>query len=173
MTDTSSVALAMDFGAASTSPYIDEPHPAPERRRRNREDWGPRLRRREASVYLEEVHGLQEAPSTLAKKACLGGGPIFESFGRVPYYRTEMLDSYAEARLSGPRRSTSDPGEGTLIEPSVSAKRGETGTITGVTARSRPVSAQGRRPVETFRPRQSRPGREPAIGVTRKRSVQR
>jgi hypothetical protein len=105
--DTSNVALATDFRAASVSPHIDEHHPTPQHRRRNREDWPPRLRRREASAYLAEVHGLQEAPSTLAKKACLGGGPVFESFGRVPYYRTESLDSYAESRLSGPRRSTS------------------------------------------------------------------
>jgi hypothetical protein len=62
------------------------------------------------------VHGLQEAPATLAKKACAGGGPEFEYFGRIPYYRTESLDRYAESRLSGPRRSTSDLGEAALIE---------------------------------------------------------
>ena len=107
--DANNVALATGFGAPSVSPHID--HPTPQHRRRNREDWPPRLRRREASAYLDEVHGLQEAPTTLAKKACLGGGPVFESFGRVPYYRTESLDSYAEARLSGPRRSTSDRGK--------------------------------------------------------------
>jgi hypothetical protein len=77
-------------------------------RKRTREDYRPRLRRREASEYLKEVHGLLEAPSTLAKKACLGGGPIFESFGRVPYYKPEALDRYAADRLSKPRRSTSD-----------------------------------------------------------------
>ena len=111
MTDTSNVALATSVEAASVSPQIDETRPTPQRRRGNREDWPPRLRRREASAYLDEVHGLQEAPTTLAKKACLGGGPVFESFGRVPYYRPESLDSYAEARLSGPRRSTSDRGK--------------------------------------------------------------
>lgn len=111
MTDTSKVALATSFGAPSVSPNTDGSHPSPERRRRSREDWPPRLRRREASAYLAEVHGVQEAPATLAKKACLGGGPVFESFGRVPYYRTESLDNYAESRLSGPRRSTSDLGE--------------------------------------------------------------
>jgi hypothetical protein len=109
--DANNVALATGFGAASVSPHLDEHHPASQNRRRNREDWPPRLRRREASAYLAEVHGLQEAPTTLAKKACLGGGPVFESFGRVPYYRTESLDSYAKSRLSGPRRSTSDCGE--------------------------------------------------------------
>jgi hypothetical protein len=109
--DANNVALVTGFGAASVSPHIDEHQPTPQHRRRNREDWPPRLRRREASAYLDEVHGLQEAPTTLAKKACLGGGPVFESFGRVPYYRLESLDSYAETRLSGPRRSTSDRGK--------------------------------------------------------------
>jgi hypothetical protein len=83
----------------------------PRRRRRNREDWPLRVRRREASAYLAEVHGLQEAPTTLAKRACLGGGPPFELFGRTPYYRTESLDLWAAERLSGPRRSTSDRGK--------------------------------------------------------------
>src|SRR5882724_11869421 len=101
MTDLMNNALGADLTGEPTGA-------PPQRRRRNREDWPPRLRRREASAYLAEVHGLQEAPTTLAKKACLGGGPVFESFGRVPYYRTEALDSYAESRLSGPRRSTSD-----------------------------------------------------------------
>src|SRR5271155_2715331 len=110
MADTSQIALVTSFGAASISPQFDESRPTPERRRPNREDWPRRVRRREASVYLKEVHGVQEAPATLAKKACLGGGPVFESFGRVPYYRTESLDSYAESRLSGPRSSTSEPG---------------------------------------------------------------
>ena len=81
------------------------------RQRRNREDWPLRVRRREASAYLAEVHGLQEAPTTLAKRACLGGGPVFELFGRTPYYRTESLDLWAAERLSGPRRSTSDRGK--------------------------------------------------------------
>jgi hypothetical protein len=116
MTDTGKIALATGLGAASVSQHIDETRPTPERRRRNPDDWPRRVRRREASAYLAEVHGLHEAPATLAKKACLGGGPIFEYFGRVPYYGTEYLDRYAEARLSGPRRSTSDPGEAALID---------------------------------------------------------
>ncbi len=106
MTNTSNVVVATDLGATSVTPHIDEPRSTPQQRRPNREDWPPRLRRREASAYLAEVHGVHEAPATLAKKACLGGGPVFESFGRIPYYRPQSLDSYAESRLSGPRRST-------------------------------------------------------------------
>ena len=78
-----------------------------DRTRRNPEDWPQRLQRGEASTYLREVHGLHEAPATLTKKACLGGGPIFEYFGRFPYYGKKNLDRYAESRLSGPRRSRS------------------------------------------------------------------
>jgi hypothetical protein len=111
MTDASNIAPATSFAGANVSPHTDGPHPSRERRRRSREDWPPRLRRREASAYLAEVHGVHEAASTLAKKACLGGGPVFESFGRIPYYRPQSLDAYAESRLSGPRRSTSDRGD--------------------------------------------------------------
>lgn len=89
--------------AAGASPLLQ---------RRNRADWPLRVRRREASAYLAEVHGLQEAPTTLAKRACLGGGPVFELFGRTTYYRTKSLDLWAAERLSGPRRSTSDRRKG-------------------------------------------------------------
>jgi hypothetical protein len=161
MTDTSSVALEAGFGAASASSRTDEPHSTPEQRRRNREDWPRRLRRLGASTYLGEVHGLQEAPATLAKKACAGGGPEFEYFGRIPYYRTESLDCYAESRLSGPRRSTSDLGEVTSIEP-----------LRGTSAHLRPAAPAPRPackppgdpcPKETPRPR-GRPRHGGALG---------
>src|SRR5580700_3631280 len=84
MTDTSKVALATSPGTESVPTYVDGSLPTPEQRRRNRNDWPPRLRRREASAYLVEVHGVQEAPTTLAKKACLGGGPVFELWGAFP-----------------------------------------------------------------------------------------
>jgi hypothetical protein len=84
--------------------------PEPQRPRRNRDDWPPRLRRAEASRYLAEVHGVSTAPATLAKLAVVGGGPAYELWGRVPYYPTGSLDRWAAARLS-PRRSTSDRGK--------------------------------------------------------------
>jgi hypothetical protein len=89
----------METGAES----IAAPIPA----RRRREDWPPRVRRKAASQYLLEVHGLTEAPATIAKKAVTGGGPEYELWGRIPYYKTEKLDDYAETRLR-PRRSTSE-----------------------------------------------------------------
>ena len=65
------------------------------------------LNRREASEYLSGL-GLPVAVATLAKYATVGGGPEFQSFGRFPRYRPEALQRWAEARLSAPRKSTSD-----------------------------------------------------------------
>jgi len=39
-----------------------------------------RLDRKEAAQFLT-AHGYRTAPATLAKLACIGGGPAFESFG--------------------------------------------------------------------------------------------
>jgi hypothetical protein len=69
-----------------------------------------RLSRREASEFLS-ARGYKTAPATLAKLACIGGGPMFESFGRRVLYRESDLLAWARERTSGPRRSTSDPGK--------------------------------------------------------------
>jgi hypothetical protein len=68
-----------------------------------------KLDRKEAARFLTE-RGYRTAPATLAKLACLGGGPAFESFGRKPLYREADLLAWAQSRTTGPRRSTSDPG---------------------------------------------------------------
>ena len=70
-----------------------------------------RLDRKDAAQFLTS-HGYRTAPATLAKLACIGGGPTFESFGRRPLYREADLLAWAKARTTGPRRSTSDPGTG-------------------------------------------------------------
>jgi hypothetical protein len=103
MTDSINIALEADLAGESAGA-------PPQRRSRNREDWPPRLRRAEASHYLNDVHGVTTAAATLAKLAVVGGGPAYELWGRVPYYPTESLDGWAKARLS-PRRSTSDRGK--------------------------------------------------------------
>jgi hypothetical protein len=77
--------------------------------RQDHNSWPQRVRRVEASRYLAEVHGVQTAPATLAKLACVGGGPRYELWGRTPYYPTNGLDDWAAVRLS-PRRSTSGRG---------------------------------------------------------------
>lgn len=71
----------------------------------------PRLRRWEASSYLEAVHGIQMAPTTLAKLASIGGGPKFQRINRTPLYATSALDEWAAQKLSRPMASTSDEGD--------------------------------------------------------------
>lgn len=66
-----------------------------------------RLRRRETAEALTEA-GFPITESTLATKACRGGGPPFRSFGRIPLYRWGDSLAWAESRLSAPRRSTSE-----------------------------------------------------------------
>jgi hypothetical protein len=72
-------------------------------------EYEHRLGRKEAAQFLTD-RGYRTAPATLAKLACIGGGPAFESFGRRPLYREADLLAWAQARTTGPRRSTSDPG---------------------------------------------------------------
>jgi hypothetical protein len=74
-------------------------------------EYDRRLDRKQAAEFLTK-RGYRTAPATLAKLACLGGGPVFESFGRRPLYREDDLLTWAEAKTTGPRRSTSDPGTG-------------------------------------------------------------
>jgi len=86
-----------------------------------------RLDRKQAAAFLTE-RGYRTAPATLAKLACLGGGPTFESFGRRPLYREADLIAWAQARTTGQRRSTGDPGaaSGEGSEPDARAKRAPT-----------------------------------------------
>ncbi|KAB1071549.1 hypothetical protein F6X51_19585 [Methylobacterium planeticum] len=72
----------------------------------------PRLRRWEASRHLLDRHGIELAVATLAKFACLGGGPPFQKAGRVPLYPVDLLDEWALARLGRVVRSTSEDGHG-------------------------------------------------------------
>jgi hypothetical protein len=66
------------------------------------------LRRKAASKYLVNVHGVPCAPSTLAKLAVIGGGPVFRRMNRVPLYSIDDLDQWIVSKLSGPMRFTSD-----------------------------------------------------------------
>jgi hypothetical protein len=66
------------------------------------------MRRKLASRYLKKVHGVKLAPTTLAKLACLGGGPKYLKDGLFPLYPAEYLDEFAALRLGPLRSSTSD-----------------------------------------------------------------
>jgi hypothetical protein len=66
------------------------------------------LRRGAACQYLDEIWGVIRAPSTLAKYAVIGGGPVFRRDSRFPLYSPDDLDAWAASKLSAPMRSTSD-----------------------------------------------------------------
>jgi len=70
--------------------------------------WPPRLRRSQAVQYLRAVHGIPTTVATLAKLACIGGGPAFQKMGRIVLYPAVELDRWAEARISALRRNTSE-----------------------------------------------------------------
>jgi hypothetical protein len=66
------------------------------------------MRRPAAGAYLRAKYG-HGSEKTLAKLACLGGGPEFHKSGsRTVVYTKKALDDWALARISGPRRSTSE-----------------------------------------------------------------
>jgi hypothetical protein len=67
-----------------------------------------RLTRTEAAAFLSE-RGYRVAYATLNKYATVGGGPVFESFGRRPLYKPSSLLEWVESRTTSPRRSTSEP----------------------------------------------------------------
>ena len=65
------------------------------------------LRRRAAGEYLKSKYGFC-SEKTLAKLACIGGGPIFRKAANAAIYAPEDLDVWAIAKISKPRHSTSD-----------------------------------------------------------------
>ena len=69
------------------------------------------LRRAEAAEYVQERWGYPLAPRTLAKLACIGGGPTFRRASRFPLNDKGDLDAWARAKLTRPVRSTSEYGE--------------------------------------------------------------
>lgn len=65
------------------------------------------LRRHEAAAYLQEYFGAYTT-ETLAKLACVGGGPPFRKLGPYPIYSPEDLDEWVESRLTPTVHSTSE-----------------------------------------------------------------
>jgi hypothetical protein len=68
----------------------------------------PLLTTRQVSQELER-RGIPRSVSTLERLRCYGGGPPFRRFGRVVRYRYDELESWIEAMLSAPMRSTTSP----------------------------------------------------------------
>ena len=65
------------------------------------------LRRSKAARYLQERYGAYTT-ETLAKLACVGGGPPFKKMGIFPVYTPEDLDLWAQSRMSRLVSSTSE-----------------------------------------------------------------
>jgi hypothetical protein len=66
------------------------------------------LRRSTAAKYVTDTYGIPCSPKTLAKLACIGGGPPFRLAGRFPLYPTSGLDSWAQSKIGPLVRSTSE-----------------------------------------------------------------
>jgi hypothetical protein len=69
------------------------------------------MTRNDASRHLQQTYGLRCSPQTLAKYASIGGGPVFRKAAAQAIYTEADLNAWAEARISGPRASTSTPAE--------------------------------------------------------------
>jgi hypothetical protein len=66
------------------------------------------MRRADAAQYLREAYGIPCVASTLAKYACIGGGPAFRKAGKFPIYSRDDLDAWANQRLGKLVRTTSE-----------------------------------------------------------------
>jgi hypothetical protein len=64
------------------------------------------LRRKAAGDYLKSKYGFG-SEKTLAKLACLGGGPEFRKAGTAALYEPSKLDEWALARIGAPIANTS------------------------------------------------------------------
>jgi hypothetical protein len=67
----------------------------------------PNLLRSEAADFLTE-NGFPVTKFSLQKLASTGGGPIYQIWGNKALYTPPNLLTWAEAKLSAPRRSTSE-----------------------------------------------------------------
>lgn len=65
------------------------------------------LRRAQAAEYIVANFGFPVSKKSLAKWACVGGGPPFRRAGRFPLYDPEDLDAWAEAKIGPLQTSTS------------------------------------------------------------------
>jgi hypothetical protein len=64
------------------------------------------LRRKHAGEYLKTTFGFG-SERTLAKLACVGGGPEFRKAGAVALYEPKKLEEWALAKIGAPKKSTS------------------------------------------------------------------
>jgi hypothetical protein len=67
------------------------------------------LCRKQAGEYLKTKYGFG-SEKTLAKLACVGGGPQFRKAGTATLYEPSALDTWALSKIGAAKRSTSDTG---------------------------------------------------------------
>ena len=63
------------------------------------------LRRKAAADYLKSKYGFG-SEKTLAKLACVGGGPEFRKAGPAAVYEPQKLDEWALNRMGAPQTET-------------------------------------------------------------------
>tara|TARA_R110002110_G_scaffold301156_1_gene515223 strand:- start:184407 stop:184622 length:216 start_codon:yes stop_codon:yes gene_type:complete len=67
----------------------------------------PNYLTRNAAAEFLTSEGFPISPKTLAKFACVGGGPQFRKFGHRPLYAPTDLIAWAEERAGEPVSNTS------------------------------------------------------------------
>jgi hypothetical protein len=65
------------------------------------------MRRCEAAEYLVRTYGFGRV-KTLAKGVVTGDTPEYRKAGRIVLYEQDALDAWALAKISAPRKSSSD-----------------------------------------------------------------
>ena len=70
--------------------------------------WPGRMSRRQASAYLQTVHGVRASYFTLARHAMERTGPAFRKQHRLTVYDRKDLDRWADLYLSKPCVSTAE-----------------------------------------------------------------
>jgi hypothetical protein len=58
------------------------------------------LRRSEVPAYIAGKFNMPMAYTTLAKLACVGGGPAFRKFGSIVLYDPADIDTWVESKLT-------------------------------------------------------------------------
>ena len=87
-----------------------------------------RRRRADAAKYLQEKWDMQISGPTLANYAVRGDGPIYCLVGKFAIYDDPHLDSWAQSRITGPRRKASaDLSDEITPSPAFSLWRAEVG----------------------------------------------
>jgi hypothetical protein len=61
-----------------------------------------------AAEYLQRRWGMKVGSATLANYAVTGEGPIYCLIGKYAFYEEPNLDSWAQSRITTPRRKASD-----------------------------------------------------------------